>query len=170
MRTHCSGFSATCQTTNDGPHQQSILPGVRRHPAPYRTLPHIYQAPVSLLSISSSQSSPSKSGVICAGLYGSRGRSCIAQSYLCENSSKVSSPWSALLCTAEEVNGDLAQMVDVLGAIRAALGAARKTDRNNDEDGRAAARRALRAIATGCGGGRVRGSGSERYTGIQSSV
>lgn len=39
-------------------------------------------------------------------------------------------------------------MIDVLGATRAALGAALNVGRNKDEDGRAAARRTLSAIAT----------------------
>lgn len=66
--------------------------------------------------------------------------------YLCENSSYVSSPCSELLCTADELNGDLAQIEVVVGATREALGAALTTGRNNDIEGRAAARRKLRAI------------------------
>lgn len=67
-------------------------------------------------------------------------------SYLCENSSKVSSPCSALRCTAEELKGALALRIVVLGATRGALDAALTAGRNNDEDGRAAARRAWDAI------------------------
>lgn len=67
--------------------------------------------------------------------------------YLCENSSYVSSPCSELLCVAEELNGNLAHIEDVEGATREALGAALRTGRNNEADGRAAARRKLRAIS-----------------------
>lgn len=66
--------------------------------------------------------------------------------YLFENSSKVSSPCSELLWIAEELKGDLAQRIVVLGATRAALGATLMKGRSNDEDGRAAARRMLKAI------------------------
>jgi len=89
----------------------------------------------------------SNSGVICANSSGGCAENKTVCSYLCENSSKVSSPCSELLCTADELKGDLAQMVDVAGATRAALGAARKAGRSNDGYGRAAARRTLRTMA-----------------------
>ena len=66
--------------------------------------------------------------------------------YLCENSSNVSSPCSELLCIADELNWDLAQIDDVVGATRAALGAALNAGRAIDAAGRAATRRKLKAI------------------------
>lgn len=83
-----------------------------------------------------------KSGVIVKTLPKLYIPMCFELPYLCENSSKVSSPCSLLRCTAEELKGDLALRVVVVGATRAALGAARTTGLNNDEDGRAAARKA----------------------------